>query len=429
MTKTIRKAVAIIFIYQDEVFFIKRQNHLRAFPGYTAFPGGKHDAQDSSLFYSLKREVKEELQFDLGYEQDISLFAKATSPDHNPVRYETYFYISELREKPSFFIDQNEVAEFLWTKPGNILEQYKLGKRLLVTPMLRILKMLDEKNYSFIDFDNEQSSLNIIPCVESIYGLKQFIPLSNTIMPATRTNSFLVGDDRRILIDPSPKDEEEYSKFLTTLKSETIDAVLITHHHGDHHQYANKLALERDVPVLISKDSFERIQKKNIPFFEGLKVEYLKEGDIVTTWQGLDVLAFEIPGHDEGHIGLAPKALDSTMDWFIVGDLFQGVGTVVVGGAEGNMKKYMASLKRVIELEPRCVIPSHGIPLGGTCILEKTLNHRIIREQQILDLLNKKKSVDEILNIIYFNIPHEVLKYARANIMAHIDKLKEEGQI
>ena len=39
-------AVAAIFTYQQEVFWITRQTYLRAFPGYTAFPGGKVDEGD-----------------------------------------------------------------------------------------------------------------------------------------------------------------------------------------------------------------------------------------------------------------------------------------------------------------------------------------------------------------------------------------------
>ena len=42
------EAVSAILICEDRVFVIQRQFHLRAFPGYFAFPGGKIDDEDAS---------------------------------------------------------------------------------------------------------------------------------------------------------------------------------------------------------------------------------------------------------------------------------------------------------------------------------------------------------------------------------------------
>ena len=66
MTIKIKKAVSVILKYKDEIYYIKRQNFLRAFPGYTAFPGGKVDKEDLDLIHTVKREIQEELQFELG---------------------------------------------------------------------------------------------------------------------------------------------------------------------------------------------------------------------------------------------------------------------------------------------------------------------------------------------------------------------------
>ena len=46
MPKTIRDAISVIFTFEDQIFVIKRQNHLRSFPGYLAFIGGKVDKED-----------------------------------------------------------------------------------------------------------------------------------------------------------------------------------------------------------------------------------------------------------------------------------------------------------------------------------------------------------------------------------------------
>ena len=75
-----KEAVTAVFVHGDEVFVIRRQEYLRAFPGYYAFPGGKVDTQDAGYDYdhpllldhqpahvrALYRELSEELGYDLG---------------------------------------------------------------------------------------------------------------------------------------------------------------------------------------------------------------------------------------------------------------------------------------------------------------------------------------------------------------------------
>ncbi|MFT6633331.1 MAG: glyoxylase-like metal-dependent hydrolase (beta-lactamase superfamily II) [Bacteriovoracaceae bacterium] len=437
MNKKVRKAVSIVLQHEDEVFFIKRQNFLKAFPGYTAFPGGKVDPADKkedeerTLLNTLFREGKEELGVDLEFclSQDpnssIVKIAKATSPPFNPLRFETYFYLINLSEKIEFDVDENEAKEFGWLRPQVILDEYKSGKRLLVGPVKSVFEILERnvqiENSKFYDFDEGRDYT--MPTIEPLKNLIQVMPLSNTILPATRTNSFIIGDDIQILIDPSPKNREELSKYLEKVKGYNIDKIFITHHHKDHHQFATQVSKELNLPLYISKDSHQRIENLyGVSYFEGIEIVIASEGDIVGNWLGQEVRVYEIPGHDEGHLGLAPES----MSWFLVGDLFQGVGTVVVGGEEGDMSKYMNSLQRVIDLKPNCVIPSHGIPLGGTNILEKTLLHRKLREKQIKELAENGHSIDEILKIIYFDIPDSVVKYAKANIESHLKKLSKD---
>jgi hypothetical protein len=115
--------------------------------------------------------------------------------------------------------------------------------------------------------------------------------------------------------------------------------------------------------------------------------------------------------------------------WCIVGDLIQGIGTVVIAPPEGNMRKYFASLKRVIELDPGVIIPSHGLALGGTHYLKQALRHREEREAQILMRHEAGLSEDQILAEVYRAIDARLLPLARLNIRSHMAKLREEGLI
>lgn len=442
-------AVSVVMTFNDEIFVIQRQFNLKAFPGYWAFPGGKVDKGDeelafshhlisdvkSSLLGAMKREIIEEvgidLESELGKDHILSIveLGVAITPDFNPYRFATTFFRIDFKVKPKLVVDQNEALSSCWMKAEKLLEKFKKGEILAVPPVIKIIERLgsDIQTHKIPDLNFEYDSSRFVPYLESIYGLKQLMPLSHTLPPATRTNAFLFGDkgSDQVLVDPSPKDESEYQKLLNTIKSFGVNKIVLTHQHPDHYEHSNKLALELKLPIFLSEDSFNRINKKTANYFKGIEIHFLKEGDVLTKWLGHDVKVYEIPGHDEGQLGIAP----TNLYWFIAGDLFQGMGSVVIGGDEGDMQKYVNTLKKVIALKPLVIYPSHGIGLGSTFILEKTLEHRLLREEQIYKLHCAGSSEEDILKELYKDVPVELWPYARENISKHLEKLKKDGRI
>ena len=265
-----------------------------------------------------------------------------------------------------------------------------------------------------------------VPLIESVCGVKQLLPLSNTFPPANRTNCFLIGDEKKVLIDPSPKNIEEYAKLKATIFNQTkkVDVIFLTHHHPDHHEFAPYLARELSVSMMMSEDTHTRLlSKKGDDYFKGIKVKFMSEGDLLTISKGEKVHVIHTPGHDEGQLSL----LREDGAWCIVSDLIQTVGTVVIGGDEGDMNKYFKSLRRVIDLNPRFIYPSHGIALGGVDKLKVTLEHRLLREAHIEKLLAKKLDRDAMLAEIYPDLPVRLHPYALLTIDAHIAKLNNHG--
>jgi endoribonuclease LACTB2 len=264
--------------------------------------------------------------------------------------------------------------------------------------------------------------------IETVKGVYQFMPLSNTLPPATRTNCFYIGDKGGVgvIVDPSPRDEIEKNKLISSLEKFQIDKIFITHHHGDHNEFCVSLAKHYLVPLVMSRYTHDIMLRKNgLDFFENSPIEIVKEGDILTRSLGSNILIMEVPGHDRGQLALYPESLS----WFIAGDLFQGMGTVVVGGEEGSMQEYLNTLRKVIALVPKRVYPSHGICLGGTHILEKTLEHRLIRIEEVYDYYQNGLSIDEMYEKIYYDIPLNLKKYAMVNIQSNLEYLKETKRI
>jgi len=439
-----RESVSAVFTTAEKVYFIKRQNYLSVFPGYYATPGGKVDSTDSEnslnhpfwpthirpqILHALIREVKEELNFDLeaallsGEVVAIHDIGVAITPEFNPYRFKNYYLNIRLKSPVDFKVDKSEVEFGHWDSALNLLSMYYSGSVLAVPPAISLLKAFkenplhDKPIHMTLPHDPESE----VPMIESIYGVRQFLPLSNTFPPANRTNSFIIGDESSIkyLIDPSPRDELELKKFIKSISKIGFQRILITHHHPDHFEYVREIAKQFNVPCEMSEYTYQAIGAE---FFKGIQVNFRREGDILTKSLGSAVRVYEVPGHDEGQLALAPESLN----WFLAGDLIQTIGTVVIGGPEGDMAKYFSSLKRVIAMNPKTIIPSHGIIVGGIHKISETLNHRMEREQTILKLYQDGKSEKEMLDIIYKDLKPELLPYALKTIDAHLKKIKAE---
>jgi glyoxylase-like metal-dependent hydrolase (beta-lactamase superfamily II) len=446
----VHDAVTAVLLHGDELYLVRRHPALPAFSGYHAFPGGKVDRTDADapldgalfaghaprLLRALARELQEELAFDLwdaaerGHVEALLNLGEITTPAFAPLRFRTWFYKIVLRERPAFVPDPGEATEGGWLKVSEWRRRYAAGQLLAAPPTSLTLDALagDLALRALPPFPGTFDPERDIPWIEPLAGLRVLLVRSNTLPPAEHTNVFWLGGAGapRVVIDPSPADRDELQRLYRSLDAFGVDLVFLTHHHPDHREFADEIARRYGVPLGLSADTRERIARRNGPgFFEGLEVRTYAEGDELTRWQGQRVVLLAVPGHDEGP--LAPKA--ESRAWCIVGDLIQGNGTVVIAPPEGHMRKYIATLKRVIELDPGVIIPSHGLALGGTHYLKQALRHREEREAQILMRHEAGLSEDQILAEVYRAIDARLLPLARLNIRSHMAKLREEGLI
>lgn len=274
----------------------------------------------------------------------------------------------------------------------------------------------------------EPTATGEVPCLEPVAGVYQLIVESHSMLRGHRTNCFVIGQSgaQAIIVDPSPKDDEEYEKLVRTLErlshehSYRYKGIFITHGHGDHYMNSPRLARQLSLPFFISQYTRQRLttkERKNR--MTDLDIQISGEGDILTRWQGKEVKVFHVPGHDEGHLALAPE----DMSWFLAGDLIQQKGTVVIPAREGDMAKYFATLERIINLNPKLVLPSHGQATKGVSVLKKTLKHRTKREQQVLKLHRKGFTPQQMVELIYRNVDKRLRPLALENIKSHLKKL------
>lgn len=448
-TRPIHDAVTAILLQGQDLYLAQRHPALPAFSGYYAFPGGKVDRTDADtplparlladqpprLMRALARELQEELGFDLvaacndGLVERLVCLGEVTTPAFAPMRFRTWFYKVVLRERPEFALDPGESVSAEWQSIAEWRRRYAAGRLLVAPPTLIAIEAIDADLHVAalprLDVDFPEGE---IPWVEPLGGLRILLVRSNTLPPATHTNVFWFGGAGapRVLVDPSPADRAEFGRLCRRLDEFGIDLVFLTHHHPDHREFADEIARRYQVPIGLSADSHARLQARaGAKYFDGVEVRHFADGDVLTQWQGEPVRLVAVPGHDEGQ--LAPMA--ESRAWCIVGDLIQGIGTVVIAPPEGNMRKYFESLRKVIALDPAVIIPSHGLALGGTHFLRKALEHRQQREREIHARHAAGLSEDQILGEVYRDVDPRLLPLARINIRSHLDKLREDGAL
>ncbi len=340
-----------------------------------------------------------------------------TSPPWHPKTQDLLIIEVQLSARPQALDDET----WRWERPEVWLRDWN-DNGLLLNPLTQELlaSRLNNRRFEWHNVSSEQA----------ISGLNVFPVRSHTLPPATHTNAFLLGDGSAdspaVLVDPSPADDDALDDLVTRLTPRTIDAIFLTHHHPDHHQHATRLAQCWSCPVWCSADTRERIPARfGADYWAGVELRTIDNGDLVTRWKGQAVHAHAVPGHDAGQLALMPEG----RQWMIVGDLIQGIGTVVIAEPEGDMTAYFQTLSWVIEQDPAVIIPSHGQAMGSTFRIAETLRHRQLRETQVLALYQSGHSPQSMVETIYAEVDKRLWGLARMNIDCHLKKLADEGRL
>lgn len=435
-------AISIVPHHDGAIHLARRHEHHELFAGYHGFLRqplvdneetcaclDHYPDVEARFLHGLVSAARQHLGLDLlaglcgGGASLMRLGAHVTSAPF-PQRYNTRFFRVDLPQREPLRLDSTLYSHGEWATPAEWRRRYEHGEILLSASDRHVIEGLSS-NSGPIPGLHPIPLTDAILMSEAVHGVRQFWVRSNTLPPALHTNCYLIGDagGPRMLVDPSPNSSVELERLCLQAGRIGFDAVMLTHHHPDHRQFADEVARRFRVPLAMSADTRQRLMAIQPRFFEGLDVRVLAEGDEVARWRGLPVRVLEVPGHDEGHLALMPD----NRAWCIVGDLIQGVGTVVISAPEGNMAKYFASLKRIIALRPGAIFPSHGLGLGGVHVLEKTLMHRERREDQVRALMNAGHGVEHMLALMYAGMDARLLPLARANILSHLQKLRDEA--
>ena len=108
-----------------------------------------------------------------------------------------------------------------------------------------------------------------------------------------------------------------------------------------------------------------------------------------------------------------------------------GVGSIIIDPPEGHMTTYLASLDRLIALQPRSLIPAHGgLLVDAVARLQQQKDHRLARQEMVRAAI--AAGADDVASVVaaaYSDTPPPMLPLAARAVLAIVEKLQEDGVV
>jgi glyoxylase-like metal-dependent hydrolase (beta-lactamase superfamily II) len=237
-----------------------------------------------------------------------------------------------------------------------------------------------------------------------ILGLRADNPGPFTL---TGTNSWIVGEQPGWLVDPGPALPEHVAATVAELEQRGgLGGIALTHDHHDHDAAVPTIrAAFPDAPLAGARGSVDVT---------------LADGDCFGPLE-----AVATPGHAPDHLAYVTGRACMT------GDAVLGQGSVFIVPDPGALAGYLAGLERLARRDLAILCPGHGPPVTDPRgKLEEYIAHRREREQMLLAALETgARTVKEMLDAAWGDVPAPLRPAAAVTLAAHLDKLTADGRL
>jgi glyoxylase-like metal-dependent hydrolase (beta-lactamase superfamily II) len=218
------------------------------------------------------------------------------------------------------------------------------------------------------------------------------------------TNTWIVGRDPAYVVDPGPALEAHLERLVATFDARGgLGGIALTHDHADHSEGMAILRERIPAPVAAGRGDVD---------------VRLAEGTRFGPFEALST-----PGHAPDHFALIVGSVCFT------GDAVLGEGSVFIAPDPGALAGYLASLEKLRERDLDVLCPGHGPAIwDARAKLGQYIDHRLERERKLLEgLASGRRSVSELLDAAWSDVPEPMRGVAAITLVAHLDKLEEEG--
>lgn len=238
----------------------------------------------------------------------------------------------------------------------------------------------------------------------NIVGIRASNPGPFTL---TGTNSWIVGSGPAWLVDPGPALDEHVSAVAHELETRGgLGGIALTHDHHDHAEAVGAIRARFDsAPLAAARGEVDVT---------------LGDGD---RFGPLEAVA--TPGHAPDHLAYVIG------DVALVGDAVLGEGSVFIAPDPGALVGYLDGLRRLRARALAALGPGHGpVVEDPAAKLDEYIAHRLERERRLLAALDAgARTVDELLDAAWSEVPAQLRPAAAITLAAHLDKLADEGRL
>ncbi|HXV63801.1 MAG TPA: MBL fold metallo-hydrolase [Vicinamibacteria bacterium] len=482
----LRRAVSLVVSPKsrpDELLMVERSPKLRYFGAFHAFPGGTLDSEDglvsvagledealAPFIVAGARELFEETGLllsrgvtrprvealrqgrrellegktsfasvlgGLGRYLDARDFAplcRMTTPPFSPVRFDTQFLRATVEDGALVEIWDGELVRGEFVGAASALQMWRAGRMHVAPPMVILL---DEWTKGRDGLEQRVRSLTEAYTSGKLHRIYfspgiLLVPLRTpTRLPATHTNTLVIGEERLFVVDPSPRDPTEQERlwdFLDELVSEgrELEGILLTHYHPDHVGALAQMQHRYDVLAFAHRECMTRLPGTRFgrALDHGDSIAIGKAPDGKDDWK---LCVYHVPGHAPGHLAFQETRYGS----IAVGDLVSTLSSILIDPSDGHLATYLNSLSFLETVTTGALYPGHGPPvLDGRGVIRKAIDHRRHREEQLLGALTRDaQTPGELVAKIYTDVEPGMHALAERSLLSGLLKLEEEERV
>ena len=272
-------------------------------------------------------------------------------------------------------------------------------------------------------------------------GVRRLTAPNPSPMTGEGTQSYLVGAGDLVVVDPGPDDAGHLGRVVDA-GGGRIRYVVVTHAHDDHAPGARALARLTGALVLGPPAGGTYAPDAVLADADVVAVPGWRLTALHTPGHAADHLCYlldteqEDPGLVEGdrHARREGTAVESAGPRLLFsGDHLLGGTSTVVAPPEGDMAAYLASLERLLRLDPGidAVAPGHGPLLADArAVIVAQLAHRAERERQVVAALGRSPHATAagLATTVYGRLDPGLVPAAQLQVWAHLRKLATEGR-
>jgi glyoxylase-like metal-dependent hydrolase (beta-lactamase superfamily II)/8-oxo-dGTP pyrophosphatase MutT (NUDIX family) len=376
-------------------------------------------------------------------------------------RFDTRFFVAQAPEGQEGSHDPREAEHHIWIRPQDALQRGEKGEIELVPATqhtLRDMGRFEEPRLAFeyardlaeIEVNRAcwaqgkdgpklfrradpayfeihwsdpqetgQTNYELVPGVAKRLDARvtRIIAPNPGVMTGPGTNTYLVGEQDLALIDPGPDSESHVQRIIEEAKGR-LKWILCTHTHLDHSPAALKLKAATGA-MLLGRPPAEGQDASFVPD------RVLNDGERLYLG-GTALRVIHTPGHASNHLCYL---MEETKMLFTGDHVMQG-STVVINPPDGDMRQYLASLERLLAEDLAILAPGHGYLIGTPYKeIRRLIAHRLAREKKVVSSLGRlgAASLEELLPLVYDDVPQRIHRVAARSLSAHLDKLVADG--